>query len=92
MSSEEQRLDSQRLPVERYVKARGWKVVARFIEEAVSGAAQYRKTVDEILKGARHRDIDAVVIYRGDRSFRSARAKAACSSTNSSPLAAPSSA
>ena len=40
VSSEDQKLDSQRDPVERYVQARGWDVTARFIEQDVSGAAQ----------------------------------------------------
>jgi hypothetical protein len=47
-------------------------VTARFIEQGVSGAAQYRKVVDEILENARRRRFDAVVIFRGDRSFRTA--------------------
>jgi DNA invertase Pin-like site-specific DNA recombinase len=72
VSSEDQRLDSQRGVVERYVRARGWRVVKRFLEEGISGAAQYRKAVDEILDGARRRHFGAVVIFRGDRSFRTA--------------------
>jgi hypothetical protein len=36
----------------------GWKVTARFIEEGVGGAAQYRKTVDEILESARSKRFD----------------------------------
>lgn len=72
VSTDDQSVDSQRRPVERYVQARGWRVVERFVEEGVGGAAQYRKTVDAILDGARRRRFDAVVIFRGDRSFRSA--------------------
>ena len=72
ISTEDQKLDSQRDAVERYVRARRWTVVGRFIEQGVGGAAQYRKVVDEILDGARRRRFDAVVIFRGDRSFRSA--------------------
>src|SRR5215510_2904491 len=70
VSSKDQRLDSQRRPVERYVQARGWRVVEKFIEHGVGGAVQYRKTVNAILDGARR--FDSVVIFRGDRSFRSA--------------------
>ena len=72
VSSEDQRLDSQRDAVERYVEARGWRVVNRFLEQGISGAAQYRKAVDEILTGARRKHFDTVVIFRGDRSFRTA--------------------
>jgi len=72
VSTDDQKLDAQQDAVDRYVYARGWDVVARFHEESVSGAAQYRKAVGEILQGARRRQYDAVVIFRGDRSFRSA--------------------
>ena len=72
VSSEGQRLDSQKDAVERYVQARRWRVVERFLEPGVSGAVQYRKIVDEILDGARRKRFEAVVIFRGDRSFRSA--------------------
>ena len=72
VSTEAQKLDSQRHAVERYVRARGWRVAERFLEQGVSGAAQYRKEVDAILSGARRKRFDAVVIFRGDRSFRSA--------------------
>jgi len=72
VSTEDQKVDSQRGVVERYVKARGWMVVARFLEQGVGGAARYRQIVDQILDGARHGRFEAVVIFRGDRSFRSA--------------------
>ncbi len=72
VSSEDQKLDSQSDAVERYVEARGWDVTARFIEQGVGGAAQYRKVVDEILDHARRKRFDAVIIFRGDRSFRTA--------------------
>ena len=72
VSSEGQKLDSQRHAVERYVGARGWRVVERFLEQGVGGADRYRKEVDAILDGARRKRFDAVVIFRGDRSFRSA--------------------
>jgi DNA invertase Pin-like site-specific DNA recombinase len=72
VSTTTQKLDAQQDAVERYVEARGWEVVARFLEEGVSGAAQYRQAVGEILDGARRKRFDAVVIFRGDRSFRTA--------------------
>ncbi|MCG8423400.1 MAG: recombinase family protein [Proteobacteria bacterium] len=72
VSTEDQKLDSQKLAVDRYVRARGWQVVNHFHEQGVGGAAQYRKAVGEILDGARRRHFDTVVIFRGDRSFRTA--------------------
>ncbi len=72
VSSEDQKLDSQRDVVEAYVEARGWMVTSLFLEQGVGGAVPYRKVVDEILDGARRKYFDAIVIFRGDRSFRSA--------------------
>lgn len=72
VSTADQRLDSQRRSCERYAAARGWHVVARFEEHGVSGAAAYRKVVDDILAGARRGAFDVVVVFRGDRAFRSA--------------------
>ena len=51
VSSDDQKLDSQSDAGERYVQARDWQVVMRFIEQGVSGSAQYRKVVDEVLGG-----------------------------------------
>jgi DNA invertase Pin-like site-specific DNA recombinase len=72
VSTAEQRVNSQELVVTRYVAARGWSVVRRFVEQGISGAAASRSVVDQILTAARRREFDAVVIFRGDRSFRSA--------------------
>ncbi len=72
VSTEEQRFDSQSDAIEHYVQARGWEVVKRFEEYGVSGAAQNRKVVDEILKGAKRKHFDSVVVFRGDRAFRTA--------------------
>lgn len=72
VSTDDQRLDSQADAVNHYVEARGWQVVARFVEQGVSGAAPTRKVVQEIIDGARRRRFEAVVVFRGDRAFRTA--------------------
>jgi DNA invertase Pin-like site-specific DNA recombinase len=72
VSTDEQKIDSQSDAVERYVEARGWQVTARFVEHGVSGGAQNRKVVEEILDGARRRRYGAIVVFRGDRAFRTA--------------------
>jgi DNA invertase Pin-like site-specific DNA recombinase len=69
VSTEDQKLDSQRDAVERYVRARGWSVSARFIEQGGGGAAQYRKVVDQTSTTFGGRRFEAAVIFRGDRSF-----------------------
>ena len=72
VSTQEQRLDSQAHEIERYVTARGWNIVRRFEEQGISGAARDRKAVDQILSAARRREFDGLVVFRGDRAFRSA--------------------
>lgn len=72
VSTAEQRLDSQSDEIDQYVRARGWRVVARFEESGVSGAAANRKTVDDILAAAQRRKFEAVIVWRGDRAFRGA--------------------
>ena len=81
VSTDEQKVDAQSDVIERYVAAKGWNVVKRFEEHGISGAAKNRKTVDAILHGARKREFTAVVLFRGDRAFRTA-ARAVCSSTS----------
>jgi DNA invertase Pin-like site-specific DNA recombinase len=71
-STVDQKLDSQSDAIEHYVRARGWEVVRRFEEHGISGAAQNRHVVEEILLAARRREFQAVLVFRGDRAFRSA--------------------
>lgn len=72
VSTADQSVVAQHDEVERFAAARGWTVVERFAEEAVSGAASGRRVVDAILASARRHRWDAVVVFRGDRAFRSA--------------------
>lgn len=72
VSTAEQKLDSQSAEIEQYVRARDWRVVARYEEAGVSGAAVHRQVVDEILGAAQRRKFEAVVVWRGDRAFRGA--------------------
>lgn len=72
VSTGKQDLRSQRLAVERYAQVRGWKIVERFEELGVSGAAAGRQVVSQVLDGVRRGRWDAVLCFRMDRAFRSA--------------------
>jgi DNA invertase Pin-like site-specific DNA recombinase len=72
VSTPDQKLDSQDTPLASYCQARGWQISARFEEIGVSGAAAYRAVVEDILASARRREYDVLVVFRGDRTFRSA--------------------
>jgi putative DNA-invertase from lambdoid prophage Rac len=66
--------DQQTLPLQlkamrQYVKQRKWKLVLQ-VEEVGSGAKQRPKR-EELLKAARRREVDAVVVWKLDRWGRS---------------------
>jgi putative DNA-invertase from lambdoid prophage Rac len=62
--------DQQKLPMQlsamrTYARRRGWKVVVE--EKEVDSGAKSRPTREEILKAARRRDLDTIVVWRLDR-------------------------
>lgn len=66
--------DQQTLPLQlkamrRYVRKRGWKLVQQ-VEEVGSGANQRPKR-KELMKAARRREVDAIVVWKLDRWGRS---------------------
>jgi DNA invertase Pin-like site-specific DNA recombinase len=65
--------DQQTLPMQLsamrvYAKRRGWKVV---LEERVGSGAKARPKREELIRAARRRDVDAIVVWRLDRWGRS---------------------
>ena len=66
---DQQTLALQREAMETYALNRHWSIVT-IIEEIESGAKE-RPQRDELLKAARRRDIDAIVVWRLDRWGRS---------------------
>ncbi|HVO26237.1 MAG TPA: recombinase family protein [Candidatus Margulisiibacteriota bacterium] len=66
--------DQQTLPMQlsamrTYAKRRGWKVVVQ--EKEVGSGAKTRPKREELLRAARRREIDAIVVWRLDRWGRS---------------------
>jgi putative DNA-invertase from lambdoid prophage Rac len=66
--------DQQTLPMQltamrAYVKRRGWKVALE--EKEVGSGAKTRPKREELLRAARRRDVDAIVVWRLDRWGRS---------------------
>lgn len=68
-TQDQQTLPMQRSAMREYASRRGW-VVAREVSEVGSGAKERHKR-EELLKAARRREIDAVVVWRLDRWGRS---------------------
>jgi DNA invertase Pin-like site-specific DNA recombinase len=53
------------------VEQRGWKLVASFADEGISGAKARRPELDKLLEGAHRGRFDVVIVWKGDRLFRS---------------------
>jgi DNA invertase Pin-like site-specific DNA recombinase len=56
----------------RYVAARGWQAT-EFIDRGVSGALESRPALDSLVRDARRRRFDTLVVWRLDRLGRSLR-------------------
>ena len=56
-----------------YCARRQWSIVEEFVDEGVSGSKESRPALDRMLKAAKRRAFDAVLVYRYDRFARSLR-------------------
>lgn len=67
VSTADQHTENQVQELRRYCEARGWAVVAECVDHGVSGAAQSRPALDTMLRDAKRRKFDAVVVWSLDR-------------------------
>ena len=72
VSTFDQEPENQLQEVRRYVAARGWEAT-EFVDRGVSGAKDSRPALDCLVKDARRRKFDAVVVWRLDRLGRNLR-------------------
>ena len=72
VSTFDQEPENQLQELRRYVAARGWEPV-EYIDHGISGTRESRPALDRMLKDARRRRIDQVVVWRLDRLGRSLR-------------------
>jgi DNA invertase Pin-like site-specific DNA recombinase len=72
VSTHDRMTDNQLLELRRYAEARGW-TVTEYVDEGVSGAKESRAALDRLLKDARRRRLDALVVWRLDRLGRNLR-------------------
>lgn len=66
VSTSEQTCDNQLIELRRYVEARGW-TGTEFVDSGVSGAKDKRPALDALLKDAKRRRFDVLVVWRLDR-------------------------
>ena len=72
VSTFDQEPENQLQEVRRYVAARGWQAI-EFVDRGVSGAKDSRPALDALVRDARRRKFDTVVVWRLDRLGRNLR-------------------
>jgi DNA invertase Pin-like site-specific DNA recombinase len=72
VSTFDQEPENQLVELRRYVQARGWTAVEH-VDRGVCGAKDRRPALDALLKDARRRRFDVVVVWRLDRLGRNLR-------------------
>ncbi len=70
-STAEQSVSLQLDDLREYAKARGFEIVAEYVDEGVSGAKEKRPALDRLLADAHRRRFDAVLAWKLDRVGRS---------------------
>ena len=66
VSTSEQNCDNQLIELRRYVEARGW-TGTEFVDSGVSGTKDRRPALDALMKDAKRRRFDVLVVWRLDR-------------------------
>jgi len=72
VSTLDQEPENQLQEVRRYVEARGW-TAREYVDRGVSGAKDRRPALDELIKDAKRRRFDVLVVWRLDRLGRNLR-------------------
>ena len=73
VSTDRQDCANQLPDLERYIAARGWELTKRYVDTGISGSTERRPALDELVKDARRRRFDALVVWRLDRLGRNLR-------------------
>src|SRR5262249_14403482 len=66
-----QTTDTQALALREYAERRGFEIVSEYRDEGISGSKDSRPALDRLMKDARARKFDVVVVARFDRLSRS---------------------
>jgi DNA invertase Pin-like site-specific DNA recombinase len=66
-----QTVDTQLLPLRQYCEARGLEIFAEYCDTGVSGSKDRRPQLDKLMKDAKARKFDGVLVWKFDRFGRS---------------------
>jgi putative DNA-invertase from lambdoid prophage Rac len=70
-TAKHQSTDAQVAELKRYCESRGWEVAHEIVDHGYSGGTDQRPGLKELLSLVRRREVDAVVVTKLDRLFRS---------------------
>jgi len=73
VSTKEQNPESQLLDLRKYVKLRDWEVYQEYVDHGISGMEESRPALDRLMKDARKRKFDVLLVWRFDRFARSTK-------------------
>ena len=68
-----QTCETQLHALREFCKARGWTIVQTYADTGVSGSKERRPQLDQLMRDAKRRKFDAVLVYKLDRFGRSTR-------------------
>jgi DNA invertase Pin-like site-specific DNA recombinase len=63
--------ETQLIPLRDFARAKQWEIAGEFIDHGWSGAKEKRPALDQVMRLARRRQIDGVLVWRFDRFARS---------------------
>ena len=73
VSTLDQEPENQLHELRRYVRARSWPAAIEYVDKGVSGARDRRPALDRLVRDARRRRFDVLVVWRLDRLGRNLR-------------------
>src|SRR5215469_1076621 len=73
VSTADQNCEVQIRDLREYCHRRGWTISGEFIDHGVSGAKNSRPELDKLMRLARRREFDVVIVWRFDRFARSVK-------------------
>jgi DNA invertase Pin-like site-specific DNA recombinase len=71
VSTADQNASMQLDELRAYCQRRGWTITEEFLDEGISGSKASRPALDRLMKAAKRRLFDVVLVYRYDRMARS---------------------
>lgn len=73
VSTSDQHAENQLIELRRYGAARGWTIVAEYVDQGVSGSKDRRPALDQLVADVRRHRVQGVVCWRLDRLGRNMR-------------------